>query len=240
MKRQETSAQVVTRIWARFQSKLEAEHAMKFSKRVASASLLKGEDKHLLSRWTNPGSHPNWRIPLARIGEFCDAFDATMHERDELMFARLTELLADNEEQPAAEVHAALWGLERGREELDAEEQLVLAAWRTQRARWPRGLYDTGGGGQAPLEKAFDGLLREADVLHADEVRADREFDASPEGAVVHGRISAYKTGIETRVREKREDQRERDEAQRERLAKLPKARAQRELFRALRPAGPT
>lgn len=163
-----SSAMVVRNIWEAFARRFEEQFEATVSKKAASANFLEG-DSDLLGRWTSPGRHKNWRIPLWRIDEFCEAFQATPEHRDELMMARLLELRDDNDGRPTSEWVAAEWGAQLAApERLTADERLVLAAWRKQADKWARGLYGAPEE-NAFLERAFDEVLREAERLATEE-----------------------------------------------------------------------
>lgn len=162
------SGAVVESIWHAFAAGFERQYEVSLSKKSASANFLEG-DPDLLGRWTKPGKHKNWRIPLWRVDAFCEAFKATSEQRDELMMARLQELRDDNDGRPTSEWVAAEWGAQLAApERLTSDEREVLNAWRKQAQKWPRGLYGTPEE-RARLEGAFGTLLKDAERLATEE-----------------------------------------------------------------------
>lgn len=162
------SGAVVESIWQVFAARFERRYEVTLSKKSASANFLEG-DPDLLGRWTKPGKHKNWRIPLWRVDAFCQAFNATSEQRDELMMTRLQELRDDNDGQPTSEWAAAEWGAQLAEpERLTSDEREVLNAWRKLAQKWPRGLYGTLEE-RSFLERAFDAVLKKAERLASDE-----------------------------------------------------------------------
>lgn len=105
-----SSAALIEELFQRF----AGQHARRFSgepaltKRQASRWLSE-RDLHVLARWTNEAAHEtrrDWRVPIARVYDLCAALEATPDERDELMVARLNELMAhDRSEDIPALLH---------------------------------------------------------------------------------------------------------------------------------------
>lgn len=131
-----SSAALIEEMFQRF----VAQHARLFpnepalTKRQASRWLSE-TDLHVLARWTNEASHGkrrDWRIPIARIDVLCKALEATPDERDELMVARLNELMAhDKSEDVPALLHWLQPMLEEfaNRPAVGPLERQVLAAF---------------------------------------------------------------------------------------------------------------
>lgn len=181
----DSSAALIEGMFQRF----AAWHAMQFpgepalTKRQASRWLSE-TDLHVLARWTNEAAHErrrDWRIPLSRVDDLCNALDATPDERDELMVARLNELM---EHDKSEDVPAVLHWLEPMLEEFSNRpavttlERQVLAAFNrayeaTEVAHHCPAPFEL----EDVLEQKMKEWLGEAVSAHADQVRAEAEAD---------------------------------------------------------------
>lgn len=180
-----SSAALIEGMFQRF----AAWHAKKFpgqptlTKRQASRWLSE-TDLHVLARWTNEAAHEkrrDWRIPLARVEDLCKALDATPDERDELMVARLNELIAHDKSE---DVPAVLHWLEPMLEEF-SNRPAVTTLERQVLAAFNRAYEVTDVAHHCPvpferedvLEQKMKDWLLEAVSAHADQVRAEAEAD---------------------------------------------------------------
>lgn len=166
-----------------------AKHSLQFpsepplTKRQAS-KWLSETDFHVLARWTNGAAHEkrrDWRVPIARVFDLCKALDASPDERDELMVARLNELMAhDKSEDIPAVLHWLQPMLEEfsNRPVVTTLERQVLAAFNrayessevAHRCPAPFELDDV-------LEQMMKEWLDKAVSAHADQVRAEAELE---------------------------------------------------------------
>ncbi|WP_119153623.1 hypothetical protein [Caldimonas tepidiphila] len=153
------------------------------TKRQASRWLSE-TDLHVLARWTNEAAHEkrrDWRIPLARVDDLCKALDASADERDELMVARLNELM---EHDKSEDVPAVLHWLEPMLEEF-SNRPAVSTLERQVLAVFNRAYEATKVAHHCPapferedvLEKMMKEWLGVAVSAHADQVRAEAEAD---------------------------------------------------------------
>lgn len=164
-------------------------HATRFpgepalTKRQASRWLSE-TDLHVLARWTNEAAHQkrrDWRIPLARIEDLCKALDASPDELDELMVARLNELMAHDKSE---DVPAVLHWLEPMLDEF-SKRPAVTTLERQVLAVFNRAYEATEVAHHCPapfeLEDVLENKMKEwlgATIsAHADQVRAEAEAD---------------------------------------------------------------
>lgn len=153
------------------------------TKRQAS-KWLSETDFHVLARWTNEASHAkrrDWRIPIARVYDLCQALDATSDQLDELMVARLNELLAhDKSEDIPALLHWLGPMLEEfsNRPAVGPLERQVLAAFgraydATEVAHHCPAPFEL----DDELEAGLKDWLGRAVGAHADQLGAEAELD---------------------------------------------------------------
>jgi hypothetical protein len=178
-----SSAALIEGMFQRF----AALHAKRFpghpalTKRQASRWLSE-TDLHVLARWTNEAAHekrPNWRIPLTRVEALCKALDATSDERDELMVARLNELMAHDKSE---DVPAVLHWLEPMLEEF-SNRPAVTTLERQVLAVFNRAYEATEAAHHCPAPFELEDVLEEkmkqwlgaAVSAHADQLRAESE-----------------------------------------------------------------
>lgn len=174
MATEQSSAQVLAKIWERFAKDVERDTGLPLSKSVASSTHLGGDD-HLLARWLNPGARKNWRIPLGRVPDVCQELKASPDMTDRLMMAKFGEISQDDAQHPI--LVAALWAFghcERQHHGLSTDELRVLAAYRAHAERYPRGLYGSGDE-LDPLGPVFEGLLRQAQRAHEDDAEGSED-----------------------------------------------------------------
>lgn len=161
MTTEQSSAEVLSKVWKQFAMAAERETGRPVSKAATSRNYLDSDDR-LLTRWLNPGARTNWRIPLSRVQDVCRDLQASPELTDKLMMARFSELSQEDPKHPA--LVAAMWAFEhceRVDHGLTTDELQVLAAYRAQAQRFPRGL----GGDpneQSVLAHAFEQLLASA------------------------------------------------------------------------------
>ncbi len=152
----DSSAVILRRLFERCSAEWSRQFpgSPRLSARTVSAWFSK-TDKHCVARWTNEdahrGSHPNWRVPLYRVEQACEAFKATEDERDDLMMARIHEAL---EHDPDGDLAVVLHWLEpyfaelAARPVLDPTETIVLASLKRAEQAVP-------GAAQCPLPSSF-------------------------------------------------------------------------------------
>lgn len=178
MTAEKSSAQVLSRIWESFAKNAERETGLPLSKSATSRNYLDGDDR-LLTRWLNPGARKNWRIPLARVPDVCRELQASPEMTDRLMMAKLSEISQEDPEHPI--LVAASWAFghcESQNHGLSADEQRVLAAYRSQAQRFPRGLY----GARDELDTlgpVFEELLQRAQKTYEDDDAGSLDEDPS-------------------------------------------------------------
>lgn len=161
MTKELSSADVLKKIWSEFANGTERALGLKPSMRATSLNYLDGDDK-LLSRWMNPGSRTNWRIPLSRVKDVCKELKASTTSTELLMQARLAEIARDDPDNPVAV--AALWAFEfceAHNHGFTTDELRLVAAYREQAKRFPRGLSQIDGELES-LGPVFAQLLQKA------------------------------------------------------------------------------
>lgn len=200
-----SSAAILKSLYERFAAQWSEQFPgiKRMSARTVS-SWLSEKDKLSMARWTNEtahtGAHPNWRIPLYRVHQACDALQATEAERDELMSARMQEALVQD---PDGDLAVVLHWLDPLFEELaqrpalSAAEQAVLEAFRRA------GNTVTGGGAAVPIsetfiqqvETSFEKCIRQA---FEEDIESAGEAELTPEE---RSRLNAKLTRIGDKLR---------------------------------------
>jgi hypothetical protein len=145
MSKDVSSADVLKKIWTKFERRVERDIGAKPSMRATSMKYLDGGDK-LLTRWMTPGSRTNWRIPLSRVKDVCKKLKANAASTELLMWARLMEIARDDQENPVAV--SALWAFDccaAHNHGFSPDELRVMSAYREQAKKFPRGLSQTDG-----------------------------------------------------------------------------------------------
>ena len=179
------SATLIEEMFQRFAVKHAAQFPgePKLTKRQASRWLSE-TDFHVLARWTNGKAHAtrrDWRVPLARVAHVCRALDATSDELDELMVARLSELLAHDKSE---DIPALLQWLQPMLEEF-ARRPVVGALERQVLAAFSRAYDATEVAHHCPtpfelddeLEDGLKGWLGRAVSAHVDQLNAEAEAE---------------------------------------------------------------
>lgn len=179
----ESSAVVLARIWDRFQSQYKRKLKAKPSKQRYAKAL--NFTANALSVWMKDGPDLRRRIPVGAITLLKDALLMTHDEYDELMYARLNELDANEEVMQVAN-----WAVSRVIER-DQGENFIVSTFRHIATDYPRGLSLDAeeerilhkfleallkrGQRVQELEDEYERRLEEEDGLSAEQLKAQRE-----------------------------------------------------------------